>query len=48
MSTRIYVFEDTDRRIEELAELFKISKAQVVEIAINSYHRKVVPEEAEE
>ena len=41
MSVRIYVYEDIDNRIEFLAKKFSISKAQVVEIAINDYFRKV-------
>ena len=41
MSERIYVYKDTDDRIEFLAEKFKISKAQLVEIAVNDYYRKI-------
>ena len=41
MSTRIYVYEDTNKRINSLAKRFKISKAQVIEIAINDYYRKI-------
>lgn len=40
MSTRIYVFLDTDKKIEDLAKKLKISKSQAVEIAINDHHRR--------
>ena len=41
MSERIYVYKDTDARIEELCEILSISKTQVVEIAVNNYYRKL-------
>ena len=41
MSVRIYVYEETDERIEELSEKLGINKAQVVEIAINDYYRRI-------
>jgi len=41
MSTRIYVYRTTDKQIEVLAKYFNISKAEVVEIAINTYYRKL-------
>jgi len=44
MSVRVYVYGDTDEKIEKLAEMFKIGKAQVIEIAVNDYYRKVVKE----
>jgi len=40
MSVRIYVYGDTDERVEELSKMLKVSKAQVVEIAINDYYRR--------
>jgi len=40
MSTRIYVFEDTDEKVEQLSKILKISKAQVIEIAVNDYYRR--------
>ena len=42
MSVRIYVYEDTDKRIEELGERLGISKTQVVEVAVNDYYRRMV------
>ena len=45
MSTRIYVFKDTDKKIEDLAEKLKLKKTQVVEIAINDHHRRHFKEE---
>lgn len=42
MSTRVYVYEDTDIRIEKLAKLFKISKAQVIELTVNDYYRRMI------
>ena len=41
MSTRIYVYEDTNERINTLAKRFQISKAQIIEIAVNDYYRKI-------
>ncbi len=35
MSTRIYVFKDTDKKIEEMAEVTKFTKAEIVMLAIN-------------
>ena len=46
MSTRIYVFNDTDKKIEDLAEKLKLTKSQVVEIAINDHHRRHFEEES--
>ncbi len=45
MSTRIWIFKDTDKKIEDLAEKLKLSKAQTVEIAINDHHRRHFKEE---
>ena len=44
MSVRVYVYEDTDSRVEELAERLHISKAQVVEVAVNDYYRRIKKE----
>jgi len=44
MSVRVYVYGDTDEKAEKLSALLKISKAQVIEIAVNDYYRKVVKE----
>jgi len=41
MSVRVYVYEDTDGKVEELAERLHISKAQVLEIAVNDYYRRI-------
>ena len=42
MSVRIYVYKDTDNRIEELGERLGISKTQVVEVAVNDYYRRIL------
>ena len=44
MSVRVYVYGDTDEKAEKLSALLKISKAQVFEIAINDYCRRVFRE----
>lgn len=41
MSTRIWIYKSTDEKIESLAKLFKITKTQIVEIAVNDYYRKI-------
>ena len=41
MSERIYVYKETDVRIEELSEKLGINKAQVAEIAVNDYYRRI-------
>lgn len=38
---RIYVFFDTDARIERISKYLGITKMQVVEIAVNAYYRKL-------
>ena len=35
MSVRIYVFKDTDEKIEEMAHATKFTKAEIVMLAIN-------------
>ena len=35
MSTRIYIFKDTDEKIEEIAEVTRFTKAEIVMLAIN-------------
>jgi len=35
MSTRIYVFKDTDKKIEEMAKATKLTKSEIVMLAVN-------------
>jgi len=44
MSVQVYVYADTDKRVEELATKYKITKSEVLELAVNSYYRKMVGE----
>ena len=44
MSVRVYVYADTDKRVEELATKHKITKSEVLELAVNNYYRKMVGE----
>lgn len=45
MSVRIYVYKETDERIEELAEKLGVKKIQIVEIAVNDYYRRMTKKE---
>ena len=47
MSVRVYIYADTDKRVEELAERYRISKTEVIELAVNNYYRKMVGERVE-
>ena len=38
MSTRIYVFKDTDKKIEELAEATGFTKAEIVMLAVHKMY----------
>ena len=44
MSVRVYIYADTDNRVEELADKYRITKAEVLELAVNNYYRKMVRE----
>ena len=47
MSVRVYVYADTDKRVEELASKYRITKSEVLELAVNHYYRKMVGERVE-
>ena len=40
MSTRVYIHGQTDDQVEELANELKITKADVIMLAVNNYYLK--------
>ena len=39
MSTRVYIYTQTDNQVEELAKKLEISKSDVIMLAVNNYYR---------
>jgi len=42
MSVRVYIYAETDGKVEELANKYQITKTEVLELAVNTYYRKMV------
>ena len=39
MSTRVYIYVQTDSQVEEMADKLNISKADVMMLAVSSFYR---------
>lgn len=45
MSVRIYVYKDTDEKLERLVTRLDLKKSMVADMAVNALYRKVIKEE---
>lgn len=45
MSVRIYVYRDTDEKLEKLVKRLDLKKSMVVDMAVNALYRRIMKEE---